>query len=229
MDPNRKDAYTIRKAVLTPGLRWEWASLAWRQADILDVAHFHARSSVHRPFTQAKVLYDEACLYVFFRVEDRYVVSRHAGYQSRVCDDSCVEFFVQPKAGLGYFNFEMNCGGHLLLYYVEDPIRIGNDFKKRTAVPWELASHIAIYHSLPDLVNEEMVEATSWGIEYAVPLRLFEEYAGSLGALPGQAWRANFYKCADGSSHPHWASWAPIGAELNFHCPEFFGTIRFAE
>lgn len=229
MDPNVNLVYTIREAGLTPELVGQWDGLAWRQADILDVAHFHAQSSGHRPVTRAKVLYDDVYLYVIFRVEDRYVVSRHTEYQSRVCDDSCVEFFVRPKAGLGYFNFEMNCGGHLLLYYVEDPTRVGDDFKKRTGVPPDLAANIVIYHSLPEVVKAERVEATTWCIEYAVPLVLFEEYVGPLGDLPGQEWWGNFYKCADASSHPHWAAWAPIGEELNFHMPEFFGTVRFAE
>ncbi|MEW6117215.1 MAG: carbohydrate-binding family 9-like protein, partial [Nitrospirota bacterium] len=39
-------------------------------------------------------------------------------------------------------------------------------------------------------------------------------------------WRANFYKCGDATSHPHWASWAPVEA-LNFHLPHCFGTICF--
>ena len=24
------------------------------------------------------------------------------------------------------------------------------------------------------------------------------------------AWRANFYKCGDDTSHPHWAAWSPL-------------------
>ena len=38
----------------------------------------------------------------------------------------------------------------------------------------------------------------------------------------------NFFKCADDSSHPHWASWAPIGEALNFHQPQYFAPLRFA-
>jgi hypothetical protein len=40
-------------------------------------------------------------------------------YQEMVCYDSCVEFFVQPEPHLGYFNFEFNRGGTMLIYYIE--------------------------------------------------------------------------------------------------------------
>ena len=53
-----------------------------------------------------------------------------------------------------------------------------------------------------------------------------EQYVGRLCNLPGQTWRGNFYKCADRSSHPHWASWSPLGEPLNFHTPQFFGPLR---
>ena len=40
-------------------------------------------------------------------------------------------------------------------------------------------------------------------------------------------WRGNAFKCADETSHPHWASWAPIGEALNFHAPGWFGDLDF--
>jgi len=39
--------------------------------------------------------------------------------------------------------------------------------------------------------------------------------------------RGNFYKCAEDNSHPHWASWASMGGELNFHLPDRFGWFSF--
>jgi len=60
-------------------------------------------------------------------------------------------------------------------------------------------------------------------------LALVEEFAGPLADPAGQTWRGNFYKCAEDNSHPHWASWAPIGERLNFHVPEHFAPLHFAE
>jgi hypothetical protein len=41
---------------------------------------------------------------------------------------------------------------------------------------------------------------------------------------------ANFYKCGNKTVHKHYLSWSPIDlGEPNFHCPEYFGVIRFAK
>ncbi len=43
--------------------------------------------------------------------------------------DSCVEFFVQPKPGRGYFNFEFNCGGAMLGSHITDHERTSDGFR----------------------------------------------------------------------------------------------------
>ena len=86
---------------------------------------------------------------------------------------------------------------------------------------------MGIYHSMPARVPDEIPEPIEWRVQLAIPARLLEEFVGSLGDLRGQEWRANLYKCADATSHPQWASWNPIGEELRFHQPRFFGALRF--
>lgn len=226
MEPNKGMVYTIKRAAVTPELKGKWDGPAWSVADTAEVNHFHPQSNDHHPVTLARVLYDDKGIYVMFKVKDKYVRSTATGYQSRVCSDACAEFFVQPKPGKGYFNFEMNCGGQLLLFYITDPTRTTDGFKERKEVDWNLAKEIRIYHSLPAKVYPERKKDTEWRIEYFVPRELFEHYVGPLGDLAGQEWRGNFFKCADKSSHPHWATWAPIGEELNFHQPKFFGTMK---
>jgi len=220
--------YLIRKASRKPKLNGDWDGPVWSKADALDLTHFYrTETSHHRPKVQAKVLYDDANVYVSFHVKDRYVRCTREDWNAAVCRDSCVEFFVRPKPKKGYFNFEMTCGGTLLLYYIEDETRTPKGFKKFVEVPRELGKTIQIYHSLPTIVYPEIKKPTKWTVEYAVPLSLFEHYVGKLGKLDGQEWRANFYKCGDATSHPHWASWAPITGPLNFHVPQFFQPIRF--
>ena len=108
----------------------------------------------------------------------------------------------------GYFNFEINCGGALLSYYIEDPTRTADGFAKFTRLSAEHGRRIRITHSLPSLVVPEHKGPKVWQIGCAIPLDVLEAYAGPLGPLSGQTWRGNFFKCADDSSHPHWASWA---------------------
>jgi hypothetical protein len=148
-------------------------------------------------------------------------------HQQMVCRDSCVEFFVQPVAGKGYFNFETNCGGTMRVHYVEDWRRIGEELARSTPLsPADLAL-ITIDASMPKFVWPEITDSTKWSIDLHIPLAVMTPYVGPIGALAGQSFRANFFKCADRSSHPHWASWAPIGDELNFHQPRYFGALSF--
>jgi len=225
-EPNVNKTYVVHKAVSNPELTGQWDGAAWAEAETFAVRHFHEKSSNHHPKVEGKMLYADNGVYVIFKVDDRYVISKHTQYQDPVCRDSCVEFFVQPKPGKGYFNFEVNCGGTLLLQYHE---RDANAKDVEVSVSSQNAQGIRIYHSMPETVVPEAAEATTWRIEYFVPFSVFERHVGPLGSVPGQAWRANFYKCADQSSHPHWGAWAPIDEELSFHQPKFFGTIRFAK
>ena len=77
------------------------------------------------------------------------------------------------------------------------------------------------------MVEPEIQEDTDWPLEFFIPFSLLAKYAGPLGEIAGQEWRANFYKCGDRTSHPHWARWAPINGQLNFHQPQFFGQLLF--
>ena len=53
-----------------------------------------------------------------------------------------------------------------------------------------------------------------------------EHYTEKISSAEGATWRANFYKCGDETSHPHWLSWSPV-KELNFHAPDDFGELKF--
>jgi hypothetical protein len=221
--------YVVKRTVIAPAPRDEWASQRWAAANTLEVNQFHPRSSDHRPRTQAKLLHDDAHLYVLFRVQDRYVRCVHTTYQSFVSRDSCVEFFLQPDPERGYFNFEVNCGGTMLLYYIEDPTRTETAlFRKYTPVPKELAETVRIWHSVPTRVDPEISKPVDWTLGCAIPFSLFEPFVGAAGAQTAHGWRGNFFKCGDETSHPHWASWSPIGEILRFHQPECFGAISFA-
>jgi hypothetical protein len=221
--------YIVRRAETLPKPSAVWEDQAWSSAGTLKIARFHPRGSGHTPATQARVLHDGQALTVIFRVEDRYVLARGTQYQSPTHKDSCVEFFVQPRPDRGYFNFEFNAIGTLLLWYIEKPRRLDGVFEKYIEVPENIASTIEVRASLTEPIREEDPGPLVWTVSYRVPLALLEEFTGPLGVLSGQKWRANFYKCADDSSHPHWGYWADIGDRLDFHQPDRFGKIIFAQ
>lgn len=217
----------MKKAVRVPDLAGNWSGTAWASADTLSVDQFRPESSDHRPVTSAKLLYSDKGIHGIFRVEDRYVRCVMKHYQDHVCQDSCVEFFVMPATGTGYLNFEFNCGGCLLASYIEDPVRTQEEFRKYTRLPESEGRQVKVYHSMPAIVDPEIAGPVEWILEYFVPFSIIKKWSGDSAPVDGSEWRANFYKCADASSHPHWAAWSPV-PELNFHEPLAFGEIIFS-
>lgn len=218
---------TIPRATDPMELNQDWTDSHWADAPVLEIAHFRPESSDHRPQTQVKLKYDDARIYLFYRVEDQFVKASRTEFQSSVCKDSCVEFFARPRADQGYFNFEVNAIGTLLTSYLEDWTRTGDSFAKREKLDAETAGKITLSPSLSGPLGREIEEPLTWTLQMAIECSLFEQFLGPLGDLRGQVWAANFYKCGDETSHPHWASWQPVEGKLNFHQPEYFGPIRF--
>lgn len=223
-------AYRVQRASTAPDLSAAVSDPIWQLAEVAEISHFHPESSTHRPKALARALHHTAGISVRFDVADQYVRAVQTGYQSRVSRDSCVEFFVQPP-GAGYFNFEINCGGTLLLFYIEDATKPrgtnGGFFKKYIELPTAHLKLVKIAHSLPDIVDPEIKRKVNWSLSFFAPWKLFEEYVPGGKLDFDQPWRGNFYKCGDETSHPHWASWSPIGDILRFHQPDRFGILEF--
>ena len=73
---------------------------------------------------------------------------------------------------------------------------------------------------------EEMEGLFSWEVVVAIPYDLIGLDKQNLP----DSLRANFYKCADASSLPHYLSWNPIQTEHpDFHRPEFFGRMMIGK
>ena len=102
-----------------------------------------------------------------------------------------------------------------------------------------MISRISVHASLSSLASsmtssDDELGVTSvqpWRVDLRIPFDLLQELHGPPGALPKPTedvpWRCNFFKCADSSSHPHWAAWNPIGEKLWFHQTKYFGELRF--
>jgi hypothetical protein len=219
--------YLVRRRQPLPDVADSWNGPTWYGAETLAVSSFHPGSRGHRPVTQVRLLHNRQSLAVIFRVEDNYVLARATQYQAATHKDSCVEFFVRPRQGAGYFNFEFNAIGTLRLWYIDKPRRPDGSFEAYTPVPIELARGIQSYASLQGPILDERVGHSEWTVSFQVPCTLFEAFVGPIADLSGQVWDANFFKCADESSRPHWGYWADIGERLDFHQPERFGQIVF--
>jgi hypothetical protein len=218
--------YHVARALRLPRMRGLWDTDTWREILPLAVNCFRPEGTDHHPRTLCKLLYDDQNLFGIFRVDDQYVRSVHTEFQSDVWKDSCVEMFIQPKDSPGYFNFEFNCGGTLLASYVTDPARVNGCLREFRQLAPEDDRQIRRFTSLTQTVDPEIQTPLTWYLEFAIPLGVLEKYSGPSGKAKGQAWQANFYKCGNETSHPHWASWSPLSAR-NFHDPSCFGNLIF--
>lgn len=222
--------YTIHRASRPPSLAAEVGSVpaGWSRAEVGVIENWHEKSSSHRPLTYFRVLYDRHALYVHFDVMDRHVRCIRKKPQSNVCEDSCVEFFVQPAPGKAYFNFEISAAGTMLLYFIEDARRRrAGGFHKYAPVAPEWLRQVEIGHSLPGLVRRPIAGPLAWAIAYRIPLALFTAHLGECGVARGDVWRGNFFKCGGDPAYPHWGMWSDVGKKLNFHQPQAFGELVF--
>lgn len=201
----------------------DWNKPVWNETSELLLENFMGDRPEHFPKTRARLRYDDEYIYVIFKVEDRYIKAVATETNGRVWQDSCVEFFFSPGEDVerGYFNFEANCKGvYLFQYHPSDGSK--GSFTK------EEYDQITISHSIDRDVTTESSEPEIWTLEYKIPFDILSNYIPVDKPKPGTVWRANLYKCADNTSHPHWITWAPVDhPKPNFHLPEYFGRLTF--
>ncbi|MCY2930203.1 MAG: carbohydrate-binding family 9-like protein [Planctomycetota bacterium] len=215
--------YRVVRMKNNPAIDANWDKPAWKDVKPLTPEYYMGKEPAHQPRVQAKVAYDDEYLYVIWRVEDNYVRAVATTSPGRVWCDSAVEFFFTPceePRKNGYYNLETNCTGHML--FASNVPGVPNGVTKE-----ELAQ-VVITGSLKGPIDPEIAKPTTWTLEYKLPYSVLAKHSKFTRPGPGVRWGANFYKCADETSHPHWLTWAPVTwPEPSFHRPEFFGTLVF--
>lgn len=133
----------------------------------------------------------------------------------KVWEDSCCEMFISDPCDGTYYNFELNCIGTMLAAKRtgrNDPAYFTEEQMKK----------IIRHSSLERKEYNENGDIHRWTVAMCIPFELFGVNAGNLPEYI----RANFYKCADMTAHPHFLSWNKIEIEKpDFHRPDFFGKI----
>jgi len=202
----------------------DWDSAPWQGIPAVMLGNHMGDHPDHFPRTEVKTAYDDSAVYVMFRVDDQYVRAAAQNHQDHVSEDSCVEFFFTPCPDVSrhYFNLEMNCGGTMLFHFQPEP------WKGQIKIPIADCNGVQISHSLPRIIDPEIEGPVTWTVQCRIPIALLERYCKVTRPAPHAAWRANFYKCADGASHPHWLTWAPVDhPKPDFHRPQSFGALEF--
>ncbi len=202
----------------------DWEKEEWKDIEAVTLKNYMGEKTEHFPKAMAKVGYDDNNIYLIFKVEDQYVRAVAKEHQGGIWEDSTVEFFFSPDSDVtkGYFNLEVNCGGKMYFQFQE---KRGVNKNKVTAEEFE---KVEVAHTMPEIVDPEIKEPTTWFLEIKVPLAILSTRAEIVKPQAGTKWRCNFQKCGEKTSHPHYLTWNKIDyPKPNFHMPEFFGTLIF--
>lgn len=169
----------------------------------------------YAPETSFRIATDGKSLFIYYETCGTGLRAVATEDNGAVWEDSCVEFFVQVPGQPYYRNFEVNCIGTLLASQ-KTP---GSESKRFTTDELvKIQRYPSLEHKPIDLPEGEY----AWNMLLIIPLECL-----GLEELP-QTLRANFYKCGDKTSRPHYVSWSPIAyPKPNFHLPEYFGELCF--
>ncbi len=150
-----------------------------------------------------------------FFVREEEVRAVNSKVNGRIWEDSCVEFFLKPGTAEAYYNIEFNCLGAGLIAW-------GANRANRHFLPGEVVEKIQALSQ----IQSRQPNGISWELTLLIPLEVF--LFTPLPSLRNLRCTANFYKCGDLLSRPHYLAWKGIRSEHpDFHLPEFFGEVVF--
>ncbi|WP_319589525.1 carbohydrate-binding family 9-like protein [uncultured Draconibacterium sp.] len=174
----------------------------------------------YKPGIQFRIAHTGNEIWLKFYVQEKNILAQETEINGDVYKDSTVEFFISID-GKNYYNFEFNCIGTPHVGY-------GPGRGNRTPILPEVLKQIDIKSSLGNEPFEEKSGDFSWEMMICIPTQCFA--FDKIEKLNGLKATANFYKCGDATSDPHFVSWNPVNTENpDYHRPEFFGQILFED
>ncbi|MCD8071883.1 MAG: hypothetical protein LUE10_01625 [Alistipes sp.] len=151
-------------------------------------------------------------------MSEEYTLARVTENNGPVWTDSCVEFFISFDES-GYYNFEMNPIGTTLLGFRKER-------ENPTHAPDSAIDSIGRIPGMGTEPFDELSGGQQWQLTVRIPVSSF--FMHQIDDLSGVNARANFYKCGDSLTVPHYLSWKPIeNHKPDFHLEQFFGDITF--
>lgn len=170
----------------------------------------------YQPDVAFAIAYGADCIAIQYEVKEQEIKAIYTQPNDPVYKDSCVEFFVSFDEK-GYYNFEFNCLGTCLAAF-------GANRSERNFLPIDRIQKIkALSHLYRNGEEDKMMQ---WQLTLLLPFGIFIHHSGI--DLKNKTARANFYKCGDELTQPHYLCWNNIlSPQPNFHLPQFFGEIYF--
>ncbi|MFQ6096960.1 MAG: carbohydrate-binding family 9-like protein [Armatimonadota bacterium] len=180
-----------------------------------------------RTRTRAKLAWDDQNLYVAFECQDRDLQGTMTARDDNLWEqDEVVELFADAGDDQQeYLEFEVNPRGALLDLII--PYR-GRPRTLQGSKNWDSKGWCVGVETHGTIGNSLDVDG-GWTCEMAIPLRDFLD-APNQPPEPGDVWRINLYRVDKDGTKVEFQAWSPtLTEEPNFHVPERFGRLVFAE
>jgi hypothetical protein len=241
-DPERYVCHFAEVAPAIDGMLEEpaWMGVPWTDefVDILGEA-----GPAPRHFTRAKLLWDDAFLYVAALLEEPDVWGTLTERDAVIYHDNDFEVFIDPDGdNHAYYELEINALGTVWDLLLVRPYRDGGP----AVDAWDIRGLRAAVH-VDGTLNDPTDTDDGWSVEIAIPWDVLAECAGRPAPpASGDVWRLNFsrvewrsekrggrhVKLLDpGTDHPlpedNWV-WSPQGL-VAMHYPEMWGLVRFSD
>ncbi|MDB5061653.1 MAG: hypothetical protein JWP67_1496 [Mucilaginibacter sp.] len=170
--------------------------------------------NTYTPKVNFTIAYTVESILLKYNVIENELIANYREINDPVYHDSCVEFFIKFDKDVNYYNLEFNCMGTALVGY-------GSGKYERITIPKEAVSKIKSRSHI-----RTMEGGIHWQLSLIIPFSVLVYH--SFTSLKNKSCSANFYKCGDKMTYPHFLSWNNIDhPSPNFHLPEFMGKINF--
>ena len=171
------------------------------------------------PRTEVALSYSNRELFLKYYITEDYFKAEKTETNQMVCEDSCVEFFLSPEDDGIYYNLEFNGIGTILM-------GAGTARGNNSQADPVLVSKIRRLSSAGSIPFAERAGKIDWTLTIAIPFEVFFHH--KVKELKGKFFRANFYKCGDMLSVPHYVTWNQVRTERpDYHQPAYFGILKF--
>ena len=185
------------------------------QAPAHPIACANWKDFPYTPRVEVRVAHTPSHLLLQYDVQENSIRAKYTQYNQPVWTDSCVEFFASLDGTQTYYNFEFSCIGTPLLRYNRKPHE--GDMASPQTLDGILTRSSLGKQPIVEVQNGE----ASWQLTVAIPYAAF--FAHRPDSLKQQPLSANFYKCGDELTQPHYLSLFPIHTpKPDFHTPAFF-------
>jgi hypothetical protein len=165
-----------------------------------------------------KIAHNNHNIYLHYDVIEPEIIATYLKHNTPVYKDSCIEFFIALEEDTNYYNFEFNALGSCLLAW-------GPDRYNRQLLDIKIIDLIKVKTKIKR-INQNGLTMFNWKIFIIIPLSTFS--FNNIKSLKNIKARANFYKCGNNLSKPHYITWNNIESKKpDFHLKSYFGDIKF--